>query len=312
MNCVLAAPLAGYSDKIYRMIASEFGCGLSYTEMISAKALVYKCNKSIQLLDLTGENYPVAVQIFGSDPTVMGEAAKIAEDAGAAIIDINMGCPVPKVVANGEGAALMRDLPRVAQIFQKVISAVSVPVTVKMRKGWDDSEVNAIEVARIAESCGLSAVLIHGRTRQQFYSGKADWEIIGEIKQAVSIPVIGNGDIWEPDDALKMMQETNCDGVMIGRGSLGNPWIFQRTLTLLNSGQALPPPTLQDKVQLAKRHLKMEVALKGEYSGIREMRKHLTWYVKGHRGAAQVRERINKATSLKEIEEILNRLIDTT
>ncbi len=302
--------MAGFTDKVYRILAKEFGCGLTFTEMISAQALTYKCVKTKELLDLTGDILPVAVQLFGSDPRIMGEAAKIAEAEGASLIDLNLGCPTPKIVGNGEGSALMLDPLKSARIFEAVVNAVSIPVSVKIRKGWDDNRVNAVEIARLAEAAGIAAVTIHGRTRMQFYSGEADWQIIREVQEAIKLPVIGNGDIREPEDALRMQATTGCAGVMIGRGALGNPWIFGSTAALLGEGKVRPLPDLSERIALAKRHLQMEVALRGEYSAIREMRKHLVWYVKGYRGVARVRERINRAESLKQMETVLEEFLD--
>lgn len=306
---VLPAPLAGISDKAFRLIAREYGCQLLYSEMISAKGLIYNNERTEKMLDLSGEDYPVAVQLFGSEPEIMAQAAQIAVEQGAAIIDINMGCPTPKIVKNGEGAALMRTPELAFRIVEKVVQAVPVPVTVKMRKGWDENHVNAVEMAQGVVAAGAQAVTIHGRTREQFYSGKADWEIIARVVEAISVPVIGNGDIFTPADAQKMLETTGCSGVMIGRGSLGNPWIFSRTMAFLK-GENVPEPSVEEKIATALRHLKLVVSFKGEEVGIREMRKHLGWYLKGGKGAAQFRVEINRQQKIEGIIDLLNRYVE--
>lgn len=305
-HCVLPAPMAGVTDKPFRLLVREFDCTLVYTEMVSDNALVMGTRKTKAILDLTGESSPIAVQLFGSDPVTLARAARIAEEEGASLIDLNMGCPTPKIVKNGEGAALMRNPELASQIVSAVRAAVSVPVTVKLRKGWDENSVNAVEIARLAESCGASAVTVHGRTRDQFYSGAADWTIIKAVKQSLKIPVIGNGDIWKPEDARQMLEQTGCDGVMIGRGALGNPWLFRRTIHYLKTGELLPEPTLEERKDTSLRHLELMVAHKGEKVAVREMRKHLAWYLKGLPGAARARVLINKAGTVAEHREIMN------
>lgn len=302
---VLAAPMAGFTDKIFRKLLREAGAALTYTEMISAQGLYYQNKATWALMDLRGEEGRVAVQLFGREPEVMAWAAKEAVRAGAALIDINMGCPVPKVVRNGEGVALMRDPLRAQAIVAAVAEAVSpVPVTVKMRKGWDETEVNAVEVAQRIAEAGARAVTIHGRTRDQFYSGVADWGIIKQVKEAVDIPVIGNGDIFTPEDALRMLEFTGCDGVMIGRGALGNPWIFGQIRALL-SGQPFPPPTPGERLNMALRHLRSAVEARGEERGVKEMRKHLSYYLRGLPYAARIREAINKEGTLPGLVQLL-------
>lgn len=304
-NPVIAAPMAGITDRAFRILAREAGCSLVHTEMVSDQALLYGNPKTCSLLDISGEAGPVSMQIFGSDPGYMAEAAEIVAGRGAWIIDINMGCPTPKIVKNGEGSALMRNPEKAAGIVRAVVKRVKAPVTVKMRKGWDESSVNAVELARLVVDAGASAVTVHGRTRSQFYTGKADWEIITAVKKAVDVPVIGNGDIWFPEDSLAMMEQTGCDGVMIGRAALGNPWIFSKTVHFLKTGERGPEPTPAEKADTALRHLDLLVAIKGEMVAVREMRKHAAWYMKGLRGAARLRELVNKAKSKEEIKDVL-------
>ncbi|MCD5407351.1 MAG: tRNA dihydrouridine synthase DusB [Desulfotomaculum sp.] len=305
VNRVIAAPVAGVSDRSFRILAREAGCGLVYTEMISAQALQYGNKKTLQMVDFKDEQLPLSVQIFGSNAAYMARAAEIVADRGAAIIDINMGCPAPKIVKNNEGCALMKDVQLAAQIVAAVVKQVNIPVTVKMRKGWDEEQVNAVELALCVEQAGASAVAIHGRTRGQFYSGKADWEIIRQVKEAVKIPVIGNGDIGSAVDAGRMLQATGCDAIMIARAALGNPWIFKQTVHYLETGAILPDPGPLERVQMAIRHLKLMVADKGEYTGVTEMRKHAAWYTKGLCGAAALRQRINQSQTTLELETIL-------
>lgn len=304
-NPVISAPMAGITDKAYRILAKEAGCGLVCTEMVSDQALLYGNPKTCSLLDVSGESGPVSMQIFGSSVRHMADAAEITQERGADIIDINMGCPTPKIVKNGEGAALMRDPQKAAEIVRAVVERVSVPVTVKMRKGWDENSVNAVELAKLVAQAGAAAITVHGRTRSQFYSGKADWYIISEVKRSVNIPVIGNGDVWSPLDALAMLKETGCDGIMIGRAALGNPWIFSRTVHFLKTGGFLPEPAVEEKIAVVLRHFNLLVQFKGEKVAVWEIRKHAGWYMKGLRGVARFRELINRAKSGEEVLAIL-------
>ncbi|MEN6462194.1 MAG: tRNA dihydrouridine synthase DusB [Syntrophomonas sp.] len=304
-NRVFAAPLAGISDRAFRIIVKSFGCGLVFTEMVSDMGLVYSQEKTRRLADTSGEEPPVAVQIFGSQADPMVKAALIVEAMGAKIIDINMGCPTPKIVKSGEGAALLMDIPRSRQIIREVVRAVRVPVTVKMRKGWDENHITCLELARVAEEEGAAAVTLHPRTRAQFFSGRADWEMITRVKQELTIPVIGNGDIWSAQDALRMMETTGCDAVMIGRGGMGNPFIFRETVELLEKGKLVAPPDPRERMSIALEHLDLACQFKGEKVAVREMRKHLSWYIKGLPGAARIREELNRAVTREEMAMII-------
>jgi tRNA-dihydrouridine synthase B len=264
-NNLILAPMAGVTDLPFRLLCKEQGCGLMYTEMVSAKAILYKNRNTGPLMEVRPEEEPVALQLFGSDPEIVSNIAAQVEDGPYAFIDINMGCPVPKIVNNGEGSALMKNPKLVEEILTALVKKVKKPVTVKFRKGFDDDHINAVEIARIAESCGVSAVAVHGRTRAQFYSGKADWDIIRQVKEAVKIPVIGNGDIFTPEDAKRMLYETGCDGLMIARGAKGNPWIFSRTLHYLETGELLGPPDKEELKETILRHAQLQIQFKGEY-----------------------------------------------
>ncbi len=300
-NRVVAAPLAGVTDRAGREMARLFGCGLVYTEMISDMGLVYKQQRTLEMAEVAGESGLVAVQLFGSKPQAMAKAARMLNKMGAQLIDINMGCPTPKIVRNGEGAALMKDPALTRDLLRAVIDAVQVPVTVKLRKGWDENSINYMEIALLAEAEGVKAVALHPRTRQEFFSGYSDWNAIKNLKAHLNIPVIGNGDIWCAADALRMIEQTGCDAVMIGRGAMGNPFIYREAVALLEKGQALPDPTLAERYQAAQLHLDLVIQYKGERVAVREMRKHFAWYCKGLRGATRVRTAINQAVSRDEL-----------
>ncbi len=305
---IFLAPMAGVTDKAFRIITKPFGVDLMYTEMVSGKGLLYKNKKTETLLDVSESEKPVCAQIFGHEPKVM---ASIAEDAlkhGAIMVDINMGCPAPKIANNGDGAALMKSPELAGEIIKAVSNAVDVPVTVKFRKGWDELSVNAVEFAKIAEDNGASAITVHGRTRAQFYSGTADRDIIKDVVDAVKIPVIGNGDIASGKDAKEMLDYTGCRGIMVGRAAQGNPWIFREIKSYLSTGKITPPPTLDERLSVAEEHLKLLVEYKGEKRGIQEGRKHMAWYLKGIIGGPKLRDRINRACTLDEVMEILNML----
>lgn len=298
--------MAGVTDLAFRIICDRFGAGLSYTEMVSAKALSFSDKKTNSLMRT--ENLPTAVQLFGSEARLMAAGVPAAEEHGL-FTDINMGCPAPKIAGNGEGCALMKNLEKAEEIIGAVCDAAAKPVTVKMRSGWDSDSINAVELARIAESCGAAAVTVHGRTREQFYSGKADRNIIRQVCDAVSIPVIANGDIFSAEDAKSMIDETGAAAVMVGRGSQGNPWIFARINELFTEGRAVTDPSPQERIALAIEHITLMCSLKGEHRGILEARKHASWYIKGIHGAAQLRNKINTAVTLDEMSSILYELL---
>ncbi|MCM1101904.1 MAG: tRNA dihydrouridine synthase DusB [Clostridium sp.] len=307
-NNVILAPMAGVSDLPFRLLCHEQGAGLVCMEMISAKAISYHNKNTDALMRIHPEEGHVSLQLFGSDPAILSETARCIEDRPYTFLDLNMGCPVPKVVNNGEGSALMRDSKLVERILGSLVKATKKPVTVKIRKGFDDSSVNAVEIARIAEACGVSAVAVHGRTREQYYSGRADWDIIAKVKEAVSIPVLGNGDVDSPEKAAEMLERTGCDGVMIGRAAEGNPWIFREVVRYLEDGTLLPRPDNRDKREMILRHAALQLEYKGEYIGVREMRKHLSWYTAGMPGSARFRREINSMESMDRLVENVNRI----
>ncbi len=304
-NSYILAPMAGLTDLPFRLLCKEQGAGLLCMEMISAKALQYKNKNTKTLLSIHPDEYPVSLQLFGSDAEIMSRMAQEIEELPFQILDINMGCPVPKVVKNGEGSALMNQPKLVYEIVSKIVKAINKPVTVKIRKGFDENHVNAVEIARIIEEAGAAAVAIHGRTREQYYSGKADWDIIRQVKEAVSIPVIGNGDVVSAESALALRTQTGCDGVMIGRGAQGNPWIFSDLIQYERTGSIPPRPDHAAIRNMMLRHARMQIEFKGDYLGIREMRKHVAWYTKGLKGSAKLRDDINKVESYEELEKLL-------
>lgn len=311
-NNLILGPMAGVTDLPFRLLCAEQGAGLLCMEMVSAKAILYNNKNTKAMLTIDEREHPVSLQLFGSDPQIMGDIAKRLEAEGVLfdILDINMGCPVPKVVNNGEGSALMKQPLLAGQIIEAMAKATSRPVTVKIRKGFDDAHVNAPELAHIAQESGAAAVAVHGRTREQYYSGKADWSIIRKVKETVSIPVIGNGDLLTASDALRMRDETGCDGFMIARGAQGNPWIFRQILHEWETGEPMEKPSAEEMAQMMLRHAKMQIEFKGEYVGIREMRKHAAWYTAGYHGASHLRRSLSEVESYNQLEELMSRFLE--
>ena len=305
-NPVILAPMAGVTDLPFRLLCSEQGAGLVCTEMVSAKAISFLNKNTEALLEIAPGEHPVSLQLFGSDPDIISEMASYIEERPFDILDLNMGCPVPKVVKNGEGSALMQQPKLVEEIISKTVRAIKKPLTVKIRKGFEEGDSNAAEIARIAEASGAAAVAVHGRTRSQYYSGQADWEVIREVKEAVKIPVIGNGDVDSPQKAKKLLEETGCDGVMIGRAARGNPWIFKAVSTYLETGSIPESPSRDEIRAMMFRHLDMQVKYRGEYSGVREMRKHISWYTAGFPNSARLRQAINQAETAEQMRVLLN------
>jgi len=311
-NKVVLAPMAGVCNPAFRLIAKEFGCGLVCAEMVSDKAILHGNERTMQMLYVDEREKPLSLQIFGGDRASLVEAAKVVDrQTNADIIDINMGCPVPKVTKCDAGARWLLDPNKIYEMVSAVVDAVDKPVTVKMRIGWDDQHIYAVENARAVERAGGRAVSVHGRTREQLYTGKANWDIIKDVKEAVSIPVIGNGDVFSPEDAKRMLEHTGCDGVMIGRGALGNPWMLFRTVRYLTTGDLLPDPTPSEKIEIAILHMDRLVALKSEATAVKEMRKHLAWYLKGLPGAARVKDVIMESTKRDQVVKLLQEYVDS-
>ena len=305
-NPLMLAPMAGVTDLPFRLLCKEQGAGLVCMEMVSAKAIYYNNKNTEALLEIDTREKPVSLQLFGSDPEIMAAMAHRIEDRPFDILDINMGCPVPKVVNNGEGSALLKNPELVRKIVTAVVKAVDKPVTVKIRRGFDEDSVNAVEIAKIIEDCGAAAVAVHGRTREQYYSGKADWDIIRRVKAAVSIPVIGNGDVTSPETAVALMEQTGCDGIMIGRAVRGNPWLFSEILHYMETGEHKARPIMEEVREMILRHTRMQVELKGEYTALREMRKHVAWYTAGFPHSARLRARTNEISTMQELEELIS------
>lgn len=308
-NNLILAPMAGVTDLPFRFLCREQGCGMAVTEMVSAKAILYKNRNTNELLEVAEGEGPVSVQLFGSDPSIMAAMAAQIESGPFAFLDVNMGCPVPKIVNNGEGSALMKDIKLAERILSSMIKAVKKPVTVKFRKGFTENDINAVEFAKMAESCGVAAVAVHGRTREQYYSGTADWDIIRKVKEAVAIPVIGNGDVFKPEDAKALLEKTGCDGVMIARGAKGNPWIFKRTLHYLETGILLPEPDAKEISKMILRHGSMQMERKGEEVAMREMRKHMAWYTAGLPHSSKLRNDINQVETMDELKRFVEERI---
>lgn len=309
-NNLILAPMAGVTDLPFRLLCKEQGAGLAGMEMVSAKAIMYHNKNTESLLEIHPDEGPVALQLFGSDPDIMSDMAKRIEQRPFSILDINMGCPVPKVVNNGEGSALMKNPSLAEAIVSKVVKAIDKPVTVKIRKGFDDDHVNAVELARVCEAAGAAAVAVHGRTREQYYSGRADWGIIAKVKESVSIPVIGNGDVVDGITAERMMDQTGCDGVMIGRAARGNPWIFREIKAYLEMGEIIKKPSPEEVRDTVLRHAALQLEAKGEYIGIREMRKHVSWYTAGYPHSARLRQRVNEMEIFEDVKKSIEVIFD--
>ena len=309
-NPYILAPMAGVTDLPFRLLCKEMGAGLICMEMVSAKAISFHNKNTEKLMEIEEQERPVSMQLFGSDPDLIAEMAVQIEERPFDILDLNMGCPVPKVVNNGEGSALMKNPHLAAEIVRKTSRAIQKPLTVKIRKGFNEEHVNAVEMAKYLEDAGAAAIAVHGRTREQYYAGKADWEIIRQVKEAVSVPVIGNGDVSDPITAHKMMKETGCDGAMIGRASRGNPWIFRQLLEYDKTGVLLEKPDVAELKSMILRHARLQLQYKGEYTGIREMRKHVAWYTAGYPHSAAIRRRVNEIETIGQLEEMLESIPD--
>ena len=301
-NNLILGPMAGVTDLPFRLLCKEQGCGLLYTEMVSAKAILYGNKNTYELMQTDDNEHPLALQLFGSDPDIMAKIAGRVEDGPYDIIDINMGCPVPKIVNNKEGSALLTDPKLAEQILKKVVRSVNKPVTVKIRIGFDKEHINAVEMSKIAEQSGVSAIAVHGRTREQYYSGKANWDVIRQVKESVLIPVIGNGDVASPMDAKRMIDLTGCDGIMVGRAARGNPWIFREIEHFLSTGEQIPRPTIDEIKKMILKHAKLLITYKGEFTGIREMRKHVAWYTGGLPHSAALRNLVNQVESYEQLQ----------
>ena len=311
-NPLVLAPMAGVTDLPFRVLCKEQGAGLICMEMVSAKAILYKNKNTEDLMTIHPGEHPVSLQLFGSDPEILAQIAAQIEERPFDILDFNMGCPVPKVVNNGEGSALMKDPALVRKIVTGMVKAVKKPVTVKIRKGFNEESANAVEIAKILEDCGVAAIAVHGRTRAQFYSGKADWDIIRRVKEAVSIPVIGNGDVTDAASAEALVEQTGCDGIMIGRGAEGNPWIFKQILHYMETGETLARPTQHEVKEMMLRHARMQVEYKGETMGMREMRKHIAWYTTGYPHSAAIRREANFIETYEQLEKLCDKLLQAT